>query len=149
MLPQENETMKAEEVRASEQDVQPYFEHNSRSEYCCTTLIENSYMNILETNLVCEDCYMTKLSFFEAEVTLLVWLYHIVTKDLYCTLKLSSLDCSLCDTQFFYMRQRADLCVTCAERVIYLCQQEALYNDVDSEASTIIYNNVTSRDFTT
>ena len=72
MLPQENETMKAEEVRASEQDVQPYFEHNSRSEYCCTTLIENSYMNILETNLVCEDCYMTKLSFFEAEVTLLV-----------------------------------------------------------------------------
>ena len=39
------------------------------------------------------------------------------------------------------MRQRADLCVTCAELVIYLCQQEALYNDVDSEASTIIYNN--------
>ena len=39
------------------------------------------------------------------------------------------------------MRQSADLCVTCAERVIHLYQQEALYNDVDSEASTIIYNN--------
>ena len=84
---------------------------------------------------------MTKLSFFEAEVTLPVRIDHIVTKDLYYTLKLSSLDCSLCDTQIFYMRLRADLCVTCVERVIYLCQQEALYNDVDSEASTIIYNN--------
>ena len=85
-------------------------------------------MNVLEKNLVFEDCYMTKLSFFEAEVTLPVRIDHIVTKDLYCTLKLSSLDCSLCDIQIFYMRQRADLCVTCAERVIYLCQQEALYS---------------------
>ena len=140
MLPQEIETIEAEEVRASEQDVQPYFEHHLWSEYCCTTLIENFYMNVLEKNLVCEDCYMTKLSFFEAEVTLPVRIDHIVTKDLYCTLKLSSLDCSLCDTQIFPMRQTADLCVTCAERVIYLCQQEALYNDVDSKASSIMYN---------
>ena len=70
---------------------------------------------------------MIKLSFFEAEVTLPVRIDHIVTKDLYYTLKLSSLECSLCDTQTFYTRQRADLCVTCAERVIYLCQQEALF----------------------
>ena len=69
---------------------------------------------------------MTKLSFFETEVTLPVRTDHIVTKDLYCTLKLSSLDCSLCDTKIFYMRQRADLCVTCAERAIHLCQQDAL-----------------------
>ena len=141
MLSQEIKTIEAEEVRASEQDVQPYFEHHLWSEYCCTTLIENVYMNVLEKNLVCEDCYMTKLSFFETVETLPVRIDHIVTKDLYCTLKLSSLDCSLSDTQIFYMRQRADLCVTCAERVIYLCQQEELYNDVDSEASTIIYNN--------
>ena len=98
-------------------------------------------MNVREKKLVCMDCYMTKLSFFEAEVTLPVRIHYIVTKDVYYTLKLSSLDCSLCDTQIFYMRQRADLCVTCAERVIYLCQQEALYNDVNSEASNIIYNN--------
>ena len=97
-------------------------------------------MNVHEKKLVCEDCWMTKLSFFETEVTLPVRIDHVVTKDLYCTLKLSSLDCSLCDTQIFYMRQRADLCVTCAERVIHLYQQEALYNDVDSEGSTIIYN---------
>ena len=84
---------------------------------------------------------MTKLSFFETEVTLPVRIDHIVTKDLYCTLKLSSLDCSLCDTLIFYMGQRSDLCVTCAERVIHLCQQDALYIDVDSEASTIFYNN--------
>ena len=77
--------------------------------------------------LVCEDCWMTKLSFLETEVTLPVRIDHIVTKDLYCTLKQSSLDCSLCDTQIFYMRHRADICVTCAERVIHLCQQEALY----------------------
>ena len=141
MLPQEIETIEAEEVRASEKDVQPYFEHHLWSEYCCTTLIENFYMNVLEKKLICEDCWMTKLGFFETEVTLPVRIDHIVTKDLYCTLKLSSLDCSLCDTQMFYMQQRADLYVTYAERVIYLCQQEALYNDVNSEASTIIYNN--------
>ena len=141
MLPQEIETIEAEEVRASEQDVQPYFENQLWSEYCCTTLVENFYMNVLEKKLVCEDCWMTELSFFETEVTLPVRIDHIVTKDLYCTLKLSSLDCSICNTQIFYMRQRADLCVTCAERVIHLYQQEALYNDVDSEASTIIYNN--------
>ena len=52
MLPQEIETIKAEEVGASEQDVQPYFEHHLWSEYCCTTLIENFYMNVLEKNLV-------------------------------------------------------------------------------------------------
>ena len=83
---------------------------------------------------------MTKLSFFETKVTLLVRIDHIVTKDLYYTLKLSSLDCSLCDIQIFWMRQRADLCVTCAERAIHSYQQEALYNDVDSEASIITYN---------
>ena len=141
MLPQEIETIEAEEVRVSEQDVQPYIEHHLWSEYCCTTLVENFYMNVLEKKLVCEDCWMTELSFFETEVTLPVRIDHIVTKDLYCTLKLSSLDCSLCNTQIFYMRQRAVLCVTCAERVIHLYQQEALYNEVDSEASTIIYNN--------
>ena len=118
MLPQEIETIEAEEVRASEQDVQPYFEHQLWSEYCYTTLIKNFYMNVLETKLVWEDCWMTKLSFFETKVTLPVRIDHIVTKDLYCTLKLSSLDRSLCDTQIFYMRQRADLCVTCAKRVI-------------------------------
>ena len=32
MLPQEIETIEAEEVRASEQDVQPYFENQLRSE---------------------------------------------------------------------------------------------------------------------
>ena len=46
MLPQEIETIEAEEVRSSEQDVQPYFEHHLWSEYCCTTLIENFYMNV-------------------------------------------------------------------------------------------------------
>ena len=80
MLPQEIETIEAEEVRASEQDVQPHFEHHLCWEYCCTTLIENFYMNVLEKNLVCEDCYMTKLSFFEAEVTLPVRIDHIVTR---------------------------------------------------------------------
>ena len=84
---------------------------------------------------------MTKLRFFETEVTLPVRIDHIVTKDLYCTLKLSSFDCSLCDTQIFYMRRKADLCAPCAERVIHSGEQEALHNDVDSEASTIIYNN--------
>ena len=69
---------------------------------------------------------MTKLSFFEAEVTLPVRIDHIVTKYLYYTLNLSSLDCSLCDTQIFYIQQRADLCITCAERVINLYEQEAL-----------------------
>ena len=91
--------------------------------------------------LVCEDGYMTQLTFFESEVTLPVRIDHIVAKDLYCTLKLFSLDCSHCDTAIFYMRQRADLYVTCAERVIYSYQQEALYNDVDSQASTIVHNN--------
>ena len=99
MLPQEIETIEAEEVRASEQDVQPYFEHHLWSEYCCTTFIENFYMNVLEKKLVCEDFWMTKFSFLETEVTLHVRIDHIVTKALYCTLKLSSLDCSLCDTQ--------------------------------------------------
>ena len=46
---------------------------------------------------------------FETEVTLPVRIDHIVTKDLYCTLKLSSLDCSLCDTQIF----------TCGKEQIY------------------------------
>ena len=78
MLPQEIETIEAEEVRASEQDVQPYFDHHLWSEYCCTTLIENFYMNVLEKNLFCEDCWMTKLSFFETEVTLPVRIDHIV-----------------------------------------------------------------------
>ena len=48
MLPQEFETIEAEVVPASEQDVQPYFEHHLWSEYCCTTLIENFYVNVLE-----------------------------------------------------------------------------------------------------
>ena len=69
MLPQEFETIEAEEVRASEKDVQPYFEHHLWSENCCTTLIENFYMNIIEKKLVCGECYMTKLSFFESELT--------------------------------------------------------------------------------
>ena len=43
-------------------------------------------MNVLEKKLVCEDCWMTELSFFETEVTLPVRIDHIVTKDLYCTL---------------------------------------------------------------
>ena len=141
MLPQEFETIKAEEVQASEHDVQPYFEHRLWSEYCCTTLTENFYMNFIEKKLVCDDFYMTKLTFFESGATLPVEKDHIVTKDLYYTLKLTSLDCSLCDTQIFYMRQRADLCLTCAERLITLYEQEALYNDVDSEETTIIYNN--------
>ena len=48
MLPQEFEPIEAEEVRASEQGVQPCFEHRLWSEYCCTTLIENLYMNVIE-----------------------------------------------------------------------------------------------------
>ena len=140
MLPQEFETIEAEEVRASEQHVHLYFEHHLWSEYCCTTLIENFYMNVLEKKLVCEDCYMKQLTFFESKVRLPIRIDQVVTKDLYCTLKLSSVDCSHCDT-IFYMRQIADLCGTCCERVIYLYQQEALYNDVDSQASTIVHNN--------
>ena len=90
---------------------------------------------------ICDDCYMMKLTFIESKVTLPVEITHIVTKDLYCTLKLTSVDCFLCDTKIFHMRQKADLCLTCAERLITLFEQEALGNDVDSEATTIIYNN--------
>ena len=97
-------------------------------------------MNVIEKNWFCAECSMTKLTFFESEVTLPVKIGHIVTKDLYYTLKLSSLNCFLCDTTIFYMRKRY-LCLTCAERLINLYEQEALYNDVDSEATTIIYNN--------
>ena len=82
---------------------------------------------------------MTKLT-FESKVTLPVEIDRIVTKDLYYTSKLSSLDCSLCDTQIFYKRQKADLCLTCAERLMTLYEHEKLYKDVDSEARTIIYN---------
>ena len=92
MLPQEFETIEAEEVQASEQDVQPYFEHRLWSEYCCTTLPENVYINVIGKKLVCEDCYMMKLTCFDSEVTLLVEIDYIVIKDLYYTLKLSSLD---------------------------------------------------------
>ena len=35
--------------------------------------------NVIEKKLVCEDCYMTKLTFFESEVTLHVEIDHIVT----------------------------------------------------------------------
>ena len=83
---------------------------------------------------------MTKLTFSELEVTLPVEIDHTVTKHLYYTLKLSSLDCSLCDATIFYMRRRADLCLTCVERLITPYEQETLYNDVDSEATTIVFN---------
>ena len=46
ILPQELEPIEAE-VRASEQDVQPYFEHRLWSEFCCGTQIEVLYMNII------------------------------------------------------------------------------------------------------
>ena len=107
----------------------------------CITLTKNLYMNSIEKKLVCDDCYMTKLTFFESEVALPVAVDHIVTKYLYYTLKLTSLDWSLCDTKIFYMWQRADLCLTWAKRLITLYELEALYNDVNSEATTIIYNN--------
>ena len=141
MQPQGFEPVEAEEVRPNVQDVQPYFEHRLWSEYCFATLIEHFYMNVIEKKLVCRECYRTELTFFECEVTLPVEIDHIGTKDLYYTLKFSRLDCSHCNTIFFYMWQRADLCVTCAERLIDLHEQEALYNDVDSETTTIIYNN--------
>ena len=105
MLPQEFETIEAEEVQASEQDVQPYFEHRLWSEYCFTTLNENFYMNVIEKKLVYDDCYMMKLTFFESEVTLPVEIDYIVTKDLYNTLKLTSLDCSSCDTIVYYIKR--------------------------------------------
>ena len=56
MLPQEIETIKAEEVRASEQDVQPYFEHQLWSEYCCANLVKNFYMNVLECSTNKKHC---------------------------------------------------------------------------------------------
>ena len=98
-------------------------------------------MNVIEKKFVCAECYRTKHTFFESEVTLPVEINHSVTKDLYYALKLSSHDCSLCNTTIFYMRQRADLCAACAKRLIDLYEQEALYNDVDSEVTIIIYNN--------
>ena len=55
MLHQEFEPIEAEEVRASEQDVQPYFVHRLWSEYCCTTLIEDVYMNVIGKNLFAEN----------------------------------------------------------------------------------------------
>ena len=73
------------------------FEHHLWSEYSCTTLIENFYVNVLKKKLVFEDCYMTQLTFFETGVTLPVKIYRIVTKNFYCTFKLSSLDCSHCN----------------------------------------------------
>ena len=51
MLPQEFETIGAEEVRASEQDVQPYFEHLLWSEFCFETCVEEAYMDVIEKNL--------------------------------------------------------------------------------------------------
>ena len=66
MLPQEFETIEAEEVRAIKQDVEPYFKHHLWSGCCCTTLIENFYMNVIEKKLVCGEYIMTKLSFFES-----------------------------------------------------------------------------------
>ena len=98
-------------------------------------------MNVIEKKLVCGEFYRMKRILFESEVTSPVEIYHIVTKDLYYTSKLSILDCSHCNTIIFYMQQRADLCVPCAERLIHLWEQEASYNDVDSEATTIIYKN--------
>ena len=99
-------------------------------------------MNDIEKKLVCGEFYRTEHTFFECEVTTLpVEIDRIVTKDLYHNLKFSSLNWSHCNTILFYMWQGADLCVTCAERLIDLYEQEALYKDVDSEATTIIYNN--------
>ena len=40
------------------------------SEYCCTTLIQKLYINVIVKKLVCGECYMTKLTFLESEVTL-------------------------------------------------------------------------------
>ena len=70
------ETIEADEVRAGEQDVQPYFEHHLWSEYCCTTLIEVFYMNVIEIKLVCGESNVTKLTLFKFEVTLPVEINH-------------------------------------------------------------------------
>ena len=54
MLSQKFEPIEAEDFRASEQDVQAYFEHRLWSEFCCETQIEELYMNIIRKKLIYE-----------------------------------------------------------------------------------------------
>ena len=141
MLPQEFALIGAEEIAENAQDVQSYFEHRLWADFCCETLIEDLYMNIIEKNPICGECYRRKLTFFESEVTLSLKINHIVMKDFYDTLKFSNFNISICETITFCIRERADKCSTCAESLIELYKQEAILNDVDSKATTTIYNN--------
>ena len=79
--------------------------------------------------------------FFESEVTLPVEFGPIVTKDFYHTLKIPNFNCHICESTISRIRQRADQCMTCAERLIELNERKEILNDVDSEATIIIYNN--------
>ena len=94
--------------------------------------MEEIYINIVEKKIVCNECYNTRLTFFESEVKLSFGYNYIVTDDF------STFNCYI-----FYARQRADRCWSCAEYVIELNEQENedIVNDVDFEASTIIHNN--------
>ena len=65
MLPQRFEPIE-EDVSTDRQGLQPYFEHILWSDFCCGTIMEEIYINIIEKKLVCNECYSTRLTFSES-----------------------------------------------------------------------------------
>ena len=118
MLPQDFESIQAENPKNDEQYYQPYIDQIIMKHFCCYSPENEIYQNTLDQKFICKECYRFKITFFESEISVPFLNRHIVTTDL------NELKCSVCEEQIFFIRFRADQCFLCTEYLFELANVE-------------------------
>ena len=66
MLPQDFESIEAENQKNDEQYYQPYIDQIIMKHFCCYSSENEIYQSTVDQKFICKECYRFKITFFES-----------------------------------------------------------------------------------